>query len=149
MESSTNSKLVCILTRDIIIVVNGRLLNTPLNRISYSTSWCIQCTQHQTGFLTAQDSAYSTKQDSLLHKTVHTTPNRLLPRLNGSITNIERERTLIPDGDEHYRCKLVPARLGVSTVNPFSVSAFLFRVDVPFKVFRHFLFQWHNGRLHY
>jgi hypothetical protein len=98
---------------------------------------------------TALVGAYSTKRDFLPHKTVHAAPNGSLPRLNGSITNIARERTLIPDGDEHYRCELVPARLGVSTVDPLSVSAFLFRVGVPFEVFRRFLFRWHNGRLHY
>lgn len=70
-----------------------------------------------------------------------TAPNGLLPRLNGNITNIKRERTLTPDRNEHYRCELVPARLGVSMVDPFAVSAFLFGVDVPFEVTRCFLFE--------
>jgi hypothetical protein len=129
-----------------------KTVHTAPYEISYHTR---QCIQHQTGFLTAQDSAYSTKWDSLPHKTVQhqtgfpTAPNRSLTRLNENITNIKQERTLTPDRNDHYRCKLVPAQLGVSTVDLFGVSVFLFRVDVPFEVTRRFLFGWHNEWLHY
>ncbi|KAI7969638.1 hypothetical protein EIK77_008793 [Talaromyces pinophilus] len=83
------------------------------------------------GYFTAQDGAYAIKRDILQHQTgFFTTPNGLLPRLNGNITNIERERTLTPSGNEHYRCELMPAWLGVTMVDPFSVSVFLFRIIV-------------------